>query len=55
MIEIAYFSIASTIGDNFAKSFPKELKLAKVLPIFKSKDEQLVQNYRPISILPFFL
>ena len=34
--------------------FPKELKLAKVLPIFKSDDEQLVQNYRPISILPFF-
>ena len=34
--------------------FPKELKLAKVLPIFKSEDEQLVQNCRPISILPFF-
>ena len=35
--------------------FPKELKLAKVLPIYKSEDEQLVRNYRPISILPFFL
>ena len=35
--------------------FPEELKLAKVLPIFKCEDEQLVQNYRPISILPFFL
>ena len=35
--------------------FPKELKLAKVLPIFKSEDEELVQNYSPISsILPFF-
>ena len=34
--------------------FPKELKLANVLPIFKSEDEQLVQNHRPISILPFF-
>ena len=34
--------------------FPEELKLAKVLPIFKCEDEQLVQNYRPISILPFF-
>ena len=29
--------------------------MAKVLPIYKSEDEQLVQNYRPISILPFFL
>ena len=34
--------------------FPEELKLAKVPPIFKCEDEQLVQNYRPISILPFF-
>ena len=29
--------------------FPDELKLAKVLPIFKWEDEQLVQNYRPTS------
>ena len=28
--------------------------MAKVLPIYKSEDEQLVQNYRPISILPFY-
>ena len=32
--------------------FPNELKLAKVVPIFKTGDEQLVQNYRPISVLP---
>ena len=24
------------------------------IPIYTSKDEQLVNNYRPISILPFF-
>ena len=34
--------------------FPDELKLAKVLPIFKSDDENKIENYRPISILPFF-
>jgi hypothetical protein len=34
--------------------FPNELKIAKVLPLFKSGDIFLVQNYRPISILPFF-
>ena len=34
--------------------FPEEFKLAKVLPIFKSGDDQKIQNYRPISILPFF-
>ena len=35
-------------------TFPSEMKLAKVLPIYKCEDEQLVQNYRPISVLPFF-
>ena len=34
--------------------FPDELKIAKVLPIYKSDDKQLIQNYRPISVLPFF-
>ena len=33
---------------------PDELKVAKVMPIFKGEDEQLVQNYRPISEQPFF-
>ena len=33
--------------------FPDKLKLAQVVPIFKAGDEQLVQNYRPISVLPF--
>ena len=33
---------------------PDELKIARVIPIFKGEDEQLVQNYRPISELPFF-
>ena len=28
--------------------FPDELKLAKVLPIYKNEDEQMIQNYRPI-------
>ena len=33
---------------------PDELKVARVIPIFKVEDEHLVQNYRPISVLPFF-
>ena len=33
---------------------PDKLKIARVLPIFKGEDEQLVQNYRPISVLSFF-
>ena len=34
--------------------FPFELKLAKVVPIFKSGESDKVTNYRPISVLSFF-
>ena len=34
--------------------FPSELKLAKVLPIYKSDEEHFTQNYRPISVLLYF-
>ena len=35
--------------------FPDELKLARVVPIFKSGDSSNINNYRPISIFLFFL
>ena len=31
--------------------FPNELKLANVLPLFKSGDDMLFNNYRPVSLL----
>ena len=34
--------------------FPTELKLARVVPIYKSGDTAIFSNYRPISILSFF-
>ena len=34
--------------------FPKELKIAKILPLFKSGDNKLICNFRPISVLPLF-
>ena len=34
--------------------FPSELKLANVVPIFKSGESDKVSNYRPISVLFFF-
>jgi hypothetical protein len=34
--------------------FPIELKLANIVPIYKSGDEKLINNYRPVSVLPVF-
>jgi hypothetical protein len=33
---------------------PQNMKIAKVIPIFKSGDRTLFTNYRPISILPVY-
>ena len=32
--------------------FPDKLKIAKVVPLYKKDDETLIENYRPVSILP---
>ena len=34
--------------------FPNEMKIARVVPLYKSGDVRLIQNYRPVSILPVF-
>ena len=34
--------------------FPDNMKIARVIPLFKSGDCRIFQNYRPISILPIF-
>ena len=32
-------------------SVPSNMKIAKVIPIFKKDDDKLINNYRPISLL----
>ena len=32
--------------------FPKNLKMAKAIPLFKKGDSHLIDNYRPVSLLP---
>ena len=49
-IPLSYIINSSIIQGHF----PEGLKLAKVIPILKSDNEQDIQNYRPISVLPFF-
>ena len=33
---------------------PMELKIAKVIPLFKANDAMVFTNYRPVSVLPLF-
>ena len=46
----------SRFFNNFMISgiFPKILKLGKITPVFKKGDAQILDNYRPISIIPIF-
>ena len=48
-------SLTDLINKSIVKGiFPSELKVAKVIPIFKSGPTTELSNYRPISILSYF-
>ena len=51
--------ISTPLATLFTKSllngiYPDKFKIGKIVPIFKSDDKLLINNYRPISVLPFF-
>ena len=33
---------------------PEQLKTAKVIPIYKNDNAEVLSNYRPVSVLPCF-
>ena len=43
------FNLSSTTG-----VFPTELKIVRVIPLFKGGDPIVFSNYRPVSVLPIF-
>ena len=50
-------AIPLTIAINHSMEMgmvPKSLKVAKIIPIYKSKDKLVLSNYRPISLLSSF-
>ena len=51
-IEPLTFLINQSISQGV---FPAELKIARIIPLYKGEDNQCIHNYRPISVLPFFL
>ena len=47
-------AVAHRAFDLLTRIFPDNIKLAKVIPLFKSGDNKTFSNYRPISVLPCF-
>ena len=55
MLEMFITPFTYIVNNSFKYGFfPDCLKIAKVIPIFKSGSKTIFTNYRPISILSFF-
>jgi hypothetical protein len=42
------------INLSITHGIPDEMKIARVIPLFKAEDRDVFTNYRPVSILPSF-
>ncbi|XP_065662813.1 uncharacterized protein LOC136085434 [Hydra vulgaris] len=59
VVKSVYHIIEPLLFHNFNLSFktgivPEKLKIARITPVFKTGDDSIISNYRPISILPCF-
>ena len=59
VVKSAIYAIVSPLCNIFNFSlengiFPSALKIAKVIPVYKSGNRALFNNYRPVSILSIF-
>ena len=57
LLKVVSVAIVKPLTHIFNLSFssgivPQELKMAKIIPIYKAEDPAIFTNYRPISILP---
>ena len=57
IIKKVIYEISEPLTDIFNLSLstgivPNELKIAKVIPIYKKDDTEVFSNYRPVSVLP---
>ena len=53
--EIIALPLTAICNMSFAQGvFPDNMKTAKIIPLFKSGDDKVFTNYRPVSILPQF-
>jgi len=47
--------LSNVINESICDSVvPNNLKIAKVVPFFKTGDSEIPTNYRPISVLTYF-
>ena len=54
-IDIVSTPLAHIINLSISNGIvPDEMKIARVIPLYKSGDRELIVNYRPVSILPSF-
>ena len=55
MFKLYAFSISNPLYIvNCLECFPNEWNKANIAPAYKKGDKQLINNYRPVSLLPIY-